>query len=961
MLQQIQSTLFTFTDTDGGTLDAVKIISVPIYGSLVLGTETVSEGDLILVPSDFTTGLYYSTDDTQTGAYTDEFEFQVRTAEAGVFSSDIGSIIVNVTLCTNVGPTAINNAVPIDRSLSASCITTDEYTDATMFTFSDPESDILDAIEIVSVPANGTLRRGEFDTVQVGDILLVPDDFAESIFYVASSAVTTAYDDIVQFRVRTENNGVFSNTASLTFNVGICTNINELPVAVNNIVEVDRLTTYTCLLSTPYTTSIFDFTDIEDDSLNAVKILTLPENGSITKGVDIQILPGDILVPGDFPIYYHSTEAFYPAYSDLITFQVRTEENEEFSNTANLTFNVSECADVETPCITYEPYFTYATGGIGLLDVGVLTSDTATIGDYVIEWRLEGITGELKLVSASTQAVADTDIQAFHNPNNFPVVLEAGTYYPVLRWVEINGVIFHSDPTQGDVYGEDLINCVDLIEVLEPIIVENLSCANGITSTDSDYDHMISYNNEDNPPENANASLTFYLNDDGSTKYLAWSFVGFAVSDTVSFYYENAAGDRTFLESAIVGNDVNDTDYTITPVEVDYFKFDSVVNLKNIPYVFGDKVYITVTPSSKQPSNKNTNWILYLKCLGDVFTCDYLNEGARIVDPCSIVGTYSETACRLTVSYSMMEVLKSSYERTYLMPGGGGSNALEANFNVNATYNYASNYGTCVDMADTVTYSKSGNTLTIDFEDAAAYTGWKAKYLSDIAALDLAGYTTDTSSYLYYMYIRLYTYHGPEITTNCGDSLSQSNISFHRSAVPTWDDINHIVTITQAADIVNETTNVSCDDTWEEINANLINMNYMRNRTDGWTVTTKMRHSGYLAGRYITRATSAETVDMQTSTLQFPIWNIDKVCGTPTYPHNVGVFGATSPYYEFVLSQLRLVVTDTSSGDAVRDNFEVWDTTVNHEISSDPNDWTLLYKKVDGVVVGGTVLTAECT
>jgi hypothetical protein len=85
-------------------------------------------------------------------------------------------------------------------------------------------------------------------------------------------------------------------------------------------------------------------------------------------------------------------------------------------------------------------------------------------------------------------------------------------------------VVYHSQPHQGDRFGEDLIDCVDLITALDSITVEALRCDNTLGSPHSGYTHQLVYNNTDDPAEAAVLSNTFYLNEDGSTKYIGWYF-----------------------------------------------------------------------------------------------------------------------------------------------------------------------------------------------------------------------------------------------------------------------------------------------------------------------------------------------------------------------------------------------------------------------------------------------------
>ena len=953
LIEQIQSTLFSFTDEGGNSLGAVQIIATPSKGYLTLGTERVENGDVLIAPEDFTTGLYYNSDDTTNTAYTDTILFRVQILETGLWS-DIGQIDVSVTLCTNAGPVATDNTVPVDRTTTPSCLVTEEYTDGSIFTFTDADNDPLEAVKIMSLPTYGYLRYGQFSNVHVGDII----DFTESLYYITTSVVETAYEDYVSFQVLTEHSGTFSNTATVTFDISECTNINELPVATDNTTTVDRLTTETCALNVEYTEDVFTYTDTEGDTLLAVEIISAPTTGTLTLNGNL-LIDGDILtIENGFPFYYNSNATEQASYTDTVQFRVLVANSTEYSNIATWTIEVSECTTTYTPCVTYEPHFDFTEGGIGLLTAGILISDTATIGEYVIEWRLGSVTGDLVLVSGSTNAVdaTDNDVQVYHSPSNFPVPLAAGTYYPVLRWVEIDGIVYHSNPSLGDRFGTDLIECVDIIEVLEPIVVENLTCLNGTTSSDPDYDHEISYNNSSDPPQNASSSLTYYLNEDDSTAFIAWSFTGIYVSDTIKFTYVSGT-NKTVLETVVVGTDVPTNVWNPGYAEVDTITFESVTDLRGHSYAIGDYVLIEITPSTYQPSNRNTNWRVKLKCLEDIFTCNYMDDNWRTIDPCTISGTFSTSACRLDVTFNTLATFPTSYERTYLNPSSsvsdgyapsafGNAGLIRAEFNTDTIFRYSSTYGSCTDIADSITYTKSGNSLLITFEAESRYLAWKNRYNTVISELDAKGYVNDPTVKEYYMFVLQYAISG----ISCGDSLSYPDLSFHRSVPVTFDDTNFIVTITQDTPITNQLVNLPCDDTYEEVNAQLSNMNEIYDRADGWTLTTNIVYSNYMAGRYPSSTYNQETVETTAVTAQFPVWNIDKVCGTPSWAHGISTVGPTYPTYEFFKYNVRLVITDATDATTIPNNFEVWDMMVDYQPSSDPADWTLLYKIENGIV-----------
>ena len=947
--EQVDSTEFTFTDEGGGTVNAVKIITIPRAGYLTVGTVIVSAGDIILVPEDFTTGFYYHPDNLNTAAYDTEFLFQLKTVESEIYSN-LATGTINVTLCTNQGPVALNNTLPIDRTLTASCLVSEEYVNASIFTFTDVDSDSLNAIKIISLPVNGNITIGLHTPITIGDIIEVP--FLQSLYYHTATSVTDAYDDILEFQVRTDGIGEWSNIADLTFNVTTCVNINELPVAENNSLVIDRLTEEACVIYAEYTEVIFTFTDSEEDALNAIKIVALPTTGTLTTGLTGVILVGDIItLPLAESFYYTTDLGTKESYIDTIDFEVRTEENLEFSNTATITLDVTECVNSATPCVDYEPHFDFVTGGIGLLDAGILTSDVATIGDYVIEWRLGSVTGELKLVSASSYSVSDTDINQIH-PFDPPIPMEAGTYYPVLRWIEVDGVIYHSDSNLGDIYGEDLIDCVDIIDVLEPIVVEALTCANGVTSNLPDYDHRFTYNNSSNPAEAATLSSTMYLNEDASTKYIVWQFHGYQVSDEINFYYISGE-TRTLLEQVAIGND---TDYVLSGIGGTWgsYYFESALDLRDITYTIGDEILIEIDPSYAQPSNTNTNWDLYLKCVGDIFGCDYINEDWRTIDPCTVSGIFNTTACQLEITFNTLAAITKGNEYKYLNPiearsdysrmpqASTNEGVMISKFKTTASAYYTGNAGSCTNIDSIITHTKDSGIISIAFSDSDRYDDFKAIFNTKEAVLLGLGYVNDPTDYKYYMWFEYFAWDGEQ----CGDIATMSALTWHMESTWTFDDVNYIFEVTPI-EITNQLTDVSCSDIYEIVDSSIYSINKGYNLTNGYSRISHMISSNYMRGRYIYAATIAEVERGDYTAIRYPKWNIEKICGVPTMNYQ-----SVAYYYQFYKYNLMTIVTNT--GD-IENNFELWDRLVNGVYTSDRGQWTLVYK-----IENGTVTTPSC-
>lgn len=142
------------------------------------------------------------------------------------------------------------------------------------------------------------------------------------------------------------------------------TTINQEPIALNKVVSISRSPGF-CVNENAASPSIewFPYTDIDGDIVNAVKILTLPVNGTLTKGDGTPIIVDQILAyPSDFVLLInYTTASITSVYIDTVQFQVRTDNNVNFSNIATLTFNVNSCESLPTTTTTTLPVTTTTT------------------------------------------------------------------------------------------------------------------------------------------------------------------------------------------------------------------------------------------------------------------------------------------------------------------------------------------------------------------------------------------------------------------------------------------------------------------------------------------------------------------------------------------------------------------------------------------------------------------------
>lgn len=88
---------FPFSDSDGASLTAIRIESLPEKGILTKGVfGIIIEGDILNYPSDFSAGIFYHVDE-DTAPYTDIVGFNVKTD--GDWSTNTGTLSFNVSNC----------------------------------------------------------------------------------------------------------------------------------------------------------------------------------------------------------------------------------------------------------------------------------------------------------------------------------------------------------------------------------------------------------------------------------------------------------------------------------------------------------------------------------------------------------------------------------------------------------------------------------------------------------------------------------------------------------------------------------------------------------------------------------------------------------------------------------------------------------------------------------------------
>jgi uncharacterized repeat protein (TIGR01451 family) len=163
-----------FTDPDSDSLEAVKIISLPNHGTLLMnGVPSVGQGDEI--PAAQLDNLSYMPADNYFGP--DSFTYNARDF---ALYADVDSTVNLAIAEINDPPTVSNISKPTLEDTSFNFIQTD-FTN----NFSDPaEGSSLAKVQITSLPAKGTLKLGssnisggqEIPAAQLGTLSYKPDE-----------------------------------------------------------------------------------------------------------------------------------------------------------------------------------------------------------------------------------------------------------------------------------------------------------------------------------------------------------------------------------------------------------------------------------------------------------------------------------------------------------------------------------------------------------------------------------------------------------------------------------------------------------------------------------------------------------------------------------------------------------------------------------------------------------------
>jgi Ca2+-binding RTX toxin-like protein len=713
------------------------------------------------------------------------------------FSEDTSTLTITVS---SLPVNTLNNA-PKGANKTVTTLEDSAYTlTAADFGFSDDDGNSLAAVKISSLPANGTLRYNGV-AITLAQVTAGFEVLAANLglltFVPAAHANGSAYASFT-FQVRdnggTANGGMDLDLTpnTISFNV---TPVNDAPAGTDGPVTLleDSVKTFAA--------SDFGFSDVDGDRLAAVKISSLPANGTLRyNGVAItpaQVTAGFEVLAANLGLltFVPAANANGSAYASF-TFQVR-DDSASYGGSLDLTpntitLNVTPVNDAPSGIATAtlapgteDQVYTLNTSD---LLVGFSDVDIATNGQVLSIVNLVSSDGTVKNNLDGTYTI--TPAANFNGAVTLTYDVTDGNGGTLTGQTTSFSIAAENDPITGSPNAtlaagtEDTAYTINAAQLLQGfsdvdiatngqvLSITNLTSSNGTVTNNGNGIYTIT------PAANFNGSITLtydVTDNQGST----------LTAQTLS-YTLNAVNDApTGSATAVLGNGTEDTTYTISQAQLlDGFSDVDSATLSITDFATSNGTFVknpdgsfTITPTL----NSNGAVIVTYKVSDGEFSVNGSN-------------TFTLTAVNDAPTGSASAVLAAGTEDTAysistadLLAGFTdveGDSLSVTNFKVNGTALMTDAAGNYVFMPTanahgdfTVTYDVSDGT-----DSTAASLGFSLTALNDTpvltgAAATLAPGTEDTT----YTVTKAQLLQG--FTDVDGDTLSITNFTSSNGAV----------------------------------------------------------------------------------------------------------------------------------------------------------------------------------
>ena len=314
---------FNFTDVESDSLASVTITGLTLNGGTLThsaGAVTVTNGMIItaaqLADLTFTSASNDSTDSS--------FTYTVNDAGTGVTSA-----VMNITV----------NAITMCRSLPAIRIASEDVPlviGAGDFNFTDVEGDSLASVTITGLNLNGgTLTHSAGAVTVTNGMTVTVAQLADLTF---TSGVNDSASSSFTYTVNDTGAGVTSAIMNITVNA-----VNDVPVATGNTVIANED------VPLVISSSDFNFTDVEGDSLASVTISGLNLNGgTLTHSAGAVTVTNGMTVTAAQLVDLTFTSASNDSTDSSFTYTVNDAEAGVTSAVMNITVNAVNDVPVAT-------------------------------------------------------------------------------------------------------------------------------------------------------------------------------------------------------------------------------------------------------------------------------------------------------------------------------------------------------------------------------------------------------------------------------------------------------------------------------------------------------------------------------------------------------------------------------------------------------------------------------------
>jgi gliding motility-associated-like protein len=252
-----------YSDVDGNSLTAIKVISLPAHGTLKLSGVNVNLNDEITIA--LVGNLIFVPDPDWNGATS----FNWNGFDGSVYAN--ANAGVNITIDALNDPPTVNNITKTINEDNTLTFSTTDFAGV----FTDIDGNSLNKVKILSLPAEGILKlsgvnvliNDEILAASLGNLVFVPEnDWSGNISFNWNGFDGTAYAD-----------------AEASVNISV-TPLNDPPV-VSDIYKSELTNTSVAFTISDFTGA---YTDKENDAISKVKIISLPPTGSLKlSGVSI--------------------------------------------------------------------------------------------------------------------------------------------------------------------------------------------------------------------------------------------------------------------------------------------------------------------------------------------------------------------------------------------------------------------------------------------------------------------------------------------------------------------------------------------------------------------------------------------------------------------------------------------------------------------------------------------------